>query len=200
MMGRYREAERQEILAQTRRRLLDAAVGEFARNGFDAANVDRIAAAAGLAKGTVYNHFPSKRDLMVALIEEVGALHRAYIAGRVLAENDPPARLRAFFRAGFSFVEEELERARFALATLHNPDPDFNARLFQAYFPLFDMIGRMILAPGVESGIFRPCHLETTASLLMTLYLGSASSVAPSGKPYLQADAVADFALAAVSA
>jgi AcrR family transcriptional regulator len=197
-MTRYRETERQEILAQTRRRLLDAAVSEIARHGYEGANVERIAAAAGLAKGTLYNHFPSKRELMMSLIDEIGEQHVDYVATRILAENEPPARVRAFFRAGFAFVEEHLERARLALTTLNSPDDAFNARLFQAYYPLFTLLAREILQPGMTAGTFRPGNLEMIASLLMTLYLGSAASIAPTGKPYMQPDVVADFALAAL--
>jgi TetR/AcrR family transcriptional repressor of mexJK operon len=46
-----------------RRRLIDAAAQDFCRDGFHGASVDRIAAAAGVAKQTVYNHFPGKEAL-----------------------------------------------------------------------------------------------------------------------------------------
>jgi AcrR family transcriptional regulator len=44
----------------TRARLLTAAAAEFARAGFERASVDAISLAAGYAKGTIYNYFPSK--------------------------------------------------------------------------------------------------------------------------------------------
>jgi AcrR family transcriptional regulator len=197
-MTRYREAERLQILAQTRRRLLDAAVSEFARAGYATANVERISAAAGLAKGTVYNHFPSKRALMEALIDEIGALHLEFISTRVLAESDPVARLRAFYRAGFAFVEEHLDRARISLATLNSADLEFNTRLYAAYMPMFALVAQEILVPGMAAGLFRPCQAMVTASLLMTLYLGSAASITPVGKPFMDPDQAADFALAAL--
>lgn len=50
-----------------RRRLIEAARETFMRDGFRGASVDRIAAAAGVAKQTFYNHFPSKE----ALFEEI---------------------------------------------------------------------------------------------------------------------------------
>jgi TetR/AcrR family transcriptional repressor of mexJK operon len=46
-----------------RDRLIEAAHQEFCRDGFPGASVDRIAAAAGVAKQTLYNHFPSKEAL-----------------------------------------------------------------------------------------------------------------------------------------
>jgi len=46
-----------------RRRLVEAARVAFMRDGFRGTSVDRIAAAAGVAKQTFYNHFPSKEAL-----------------------------------------------------------------------------------------------------------------------------------------
>ena len=43
------------------------AVDEFRREGFARAQVDRIVAAAGVARGTVYFHFPSKEHVLLEL-------------------------------------------------------------------------------------------------------------------------------------
>ncbi len=61
---------REEKKAQTRERLLDAAVVVFARKGFGAASLDEIADEAGLTKGAVYSNFSGKDDLLVTLFEE----------------------------------------------------------------------------------------------------------------------------------
>jgi AcrR family transcriptional regulator len=53
-----------------RRRLLDAALEVFAERGFDTANLDQVAAAAGLSKGAIYSNFTSKDDLFYAMMTE----------------------------------------------------------------------------------------------------------------------------------
>ena len=66
---------------QTPRRLTDrkreailrAAVEEFRSAGFDATSMDRIAAAAGVSKRPVYNHFPSKDELFGLTLEHLWA-------------------------------------------------------------------------------------------------------------------------------
>jgi AcrR family transcriptional regulator len=197
-LPRYPETTRQQILTETRRRLLEAAVVEIAREGFSGANIDRVSRVAGLGKGTVYNHFPGKRALMLALIDEVGRQHREFIEQRVLRESAPAARLRAFFLAGFAFVEEHLPEARLALSTLNGADAEFHARLYAAYLPIFEFVAAQIIQPGISAGVFHECQPIATASLLMTLYLGSASSIDPSGKHFMNPELVADFALAAL--
>jgi AcrR family transcriptional regulator len=53
-----------------RRRLLDAALDVFAERGFDTANLDQVAAAAGLTKGAIYSNFASKDELFYAMMAE----------------------------------------------------------------------------------------------------------------------------------
>lgn len=77
--------ERQK--AGRRRSILAAAENLFRRDGFDATPIDAIAEQAEVAAGTVYNHFESKGDLLLALVardgEEVRGTGRDIIA-------DPP--------------------------------------------------------------------------------------------------------------
>lgn len=61
---------RKERKAQTRQELVDAAVTEFGRHGYQGGRVERIAAAAGVTTGALYAHFGSKEDLFLAVYEE----------------------------------------------------------------------------------------------------------------------------------
>jgi AcrR family transcriptional regulator len=61
---------RQQLrIQETQARLLNAAEEIFVRDGYEAAQLDEIAAAAGRSKGAVYTHFKSKEDLFLALFE-----------------------------------------------------------------------------------------------------------------------------------
>jgi AcrR family transcriptional regulator len=54
----------------TRRKLLDAAKRIFAKDGFEAARLEDIAAGAGYTRGAFYANFKSKEDIFFALFEE----------------------------------------------------------------------------------------------------------------------------------
>lgn len=56
---------------QTRQKLLEAAYAEIHRNGFQAASLAQILAATNLTKGALYHHFPDKKALGLAVVEEV---------------------------------------------------------------------------------------------------------------------------------
>jgi AcrR family transcriptional regulator len=58
----------------TRRRILDAALELFNRNGYAAASQIEIAAAAGIRQGNLTYHFPTKLDLVAALRDEARAV------------------------------------------------------------------------------------------------------------------------------
>ena len=55
----------------TRQKLLEAAFAEIHRNGFQAASLAQILADTGLTKGALYHHFPDKKALGLAVIEEM---------------------------------------------------------------------------------------------------------------------------------
>ena len=59
-----------EVKAETRRRILKAASDRFAKVGFEAATTREIAAAAGIAAGTLFNYFPSKEAIVMAMAAE----------------------------------------------------------------------------------------------------------------------------------
>jgi AcrR family transcriptional regulator len=197
-MPRYSSSEREKALGQARQRLMDAALVEFASNGYAEANINRISAAAGFAKGTIYNYFPSKQALMHSLIEETGAFHLAYIANRVLQAQDAVVRLEQFFEAGFAFVEQHPAQARFLITTLYSAEDEFKMAMYRTYQPMFQLVGQEIIATGVAEGVFRATDPGRTGALLMTLYLGVASNVDQNGKVWLSPAEVSAFALKAV--
>ena len=56
----------------TRRRVLDAAELLFSRGGYEPTTMSDVAQRAGVGVGTLYHHFPDKRALLLALIDDWG--------------------------------------------------------------------------------------------------------------------------------
>src|SRR6478752_4137374 len=84
--------------ARNRRLLIDAAFEELAEHGLDV-SVARIAARAGVAKGTVFNHFSSKEELISAIFcEQLDAL--AATGEALLEHPDPQSALLQFVTTG----------------------------------------------------------------------------------------------------
>ncbi|WP_062377526.1 TetR/AcrR family transcriptional regulator [Demequina pelophila] len=107
--------------ARNREALLDAATA-LLRENFDAP-LDAIAAAAGLTRRAVYGHFPSRDDLVAAMLER-GA---ARIAGAVGEARDEPP-LHALARLGGALWDQVAEVRAFARAAVATPHAAFVAR------------------------------------------------------------------------
>lgn len=64
--------ERKENTTRIRKQqILDAALAVFSQKGFAMATTSEIAQSAGVAEGTIYNYFKSKRELFIAVIQEL---------------------------------------------------------------------------------------------------------------------------------
>ena len=89
-----------EVREATRARLLAAAAEEFSRAGLERASIDAISLAAGYGKGTIYNYFPSKEELFLAVVEEASAIANVIGMARVWAAQRAPAALLIGIRSG----------------------------------------------------------------------------------------------------
>lgn len=195
MTPRQKESERERFKSETKARLIQAAADEIAREGYNGANINRISREAGFAKGTIYNYFPSKRELMAGLIDDFAEKHYAWIAEQVTLEEDPVRRMEIFFQSGFSFVKENFSQAWVMLLTIFGPDEQFKQLAYEKYQPLLSLVSQEILAYGIDLGEFRPMDAENVAKLVMTFYLGTASSVDAQGRFWLDPLEVARFVI-----
>lgn len=105
-------AERRRLPASKRRELiLGAAVRLFAERGYHAASMDEIAAAAGISKAVVYDHFSSKRELYTVLLDTIRGDMDSLIAEAIapLPESD---RIWAAIDVFFGYVERNRDACR----------------------------------------------------------------------------------------
>jgi AcrR family transcriptional regulator len=82
----------------TRERILEAASDLVLRAGFAATTMEQIAERAGVRPPTIYRHFASKVDLLIALAERAGLLEEIRVALAHGAAGDPATDLRALGR------------------------------------------------------------------------------------------------------
>ena len=64
-----KKSRREKLTAQRREQILKAALEIFSQKGYAAATIPEIAGAAGVAAGTIYLYYASKRELFVAVIK-----------------------------------------------------------------------------------------------------------------------------------
>jgi AcrR family transcriptional regulator len=102
---------------QRRARILEAAEQAFAARGYHSTSMDDIAAAAGISKPVLYDHFSSKLDLYTRLTESIRDELTARGAAAMAADAPLDQRIRTGVEAFFAFVEERPSAARVLLFT-----------------------------------------------------------------------------------
>jgi AcrR family transcriptional regulator len=105
-LGRRRSRSRSERADENRRALLRAAATIVARYGYNGASVSRITELAGVAQGTFYNYFPTRRALFEHLLPETGEQMLEYIRERVHGSRSYRELEARGIRAFFSFLVE----------------------------------------------------------------------------------------------
>jgi AcrR family transcriptional regulator len=108
--------------AERRALILDAARDAFADSGFHETSLDSVAGRAGVSKALIYEHFDSKRELYLAMLE----MHAHDLIDRInaaVAESEPGEdRLRAGAEAFFTFVQERRGAWRIMFRNAGDPD------------------------------------------------------------------------------
>ena len=95
-----------------RAQLLEAAREVFVANGYHAAAMDEIAERAGVSKPVLYQHFPGKLDLYLALLDQSAEGMLARIHEALGSTDDNKLRVAATVSAYFSYVDDADESFR----------------------------------------------------------------------------------------
>jgi AcrR family transcriptional regulator len=127
-----------------RRQLLGAAQEVFVSQGYHAAAMDEIAERAGISKPVLYQHFPSKLELYLALLDEsVDALIDT-VRQALSSTNDNKQRVVATFGAYFGFVANEGGAYRLVFESDLSNEPMVRERLDRSVQDCAEMISNVI--------------------------------------------------------
>src|SRR5881275_2259278 len=114
---------RKRLSAEDRRTaILDAALEVFGARGFHGASIDEIAQTGGISKALIYEHFPSKRDLHVSLLERHVQEIFMRLAAAAATSDPGEVRLRAGVDAFLRFVEERRDAFRMVFRDAVEPE------------------------------------------------------------------------------
>lgn len=89
-----------------RANLMAAGLEVFAEHGYAASSLGAVARRAGVARAVLYDHFPSKRALYLAVLAEQNAKLVARIGSGINSDGGPRARLRATVERIIEFASE----------------------------------------------------------------------------------------------
>ena len=112
-----------------RKQLLAAAQQIFVAHGYHAAAMDDIAERAGVSKPVLYQHFPGKLELYLALLDTHCDAIIAKVRAAMNATPDNKERVNGAVRAYFDFVDHESEAFRLVFESDLRNDPSVRERV-----------------------------------------------------------------------
>ena len=129
-----------------RKQLLGAARQVFVAQGYHAAGMDEIAERAGVSKPVLYQHFPGKLELYLALLDESVAELVGAVSAALASTTDNRQRVPATFRAFFDYVSGAGEAFRLVFESDLSNEPEVRARLNRAMRECAAMVSEFIRA------------------------------------------------------
>ncbi len=129
---------------ERRRQLLDAALEVFVSQGYHAAAMDEIAERAGVSKPVLYQHFPGKLELYLALLDESVDTLVETVRDALRSNADPKQRVAATFGAYFEYVGGEGQAYRLVFESDLSNETAVRDRLDRAQRECADMVSQAV--------------------------------------------------------
>jgi AcrR family transcriptional regulator len=127
-----------------RRQLLGAALEVFVARGYHAAAMDEIAERAGVSKPVLYQHFPGKLELYLALLDESVDTLIETCRAALRSTDDNKQRVAATFGAYFEYVAGAGQAYRLVFESDLSNEPAVRERLDRSMRECAEMISRVI--------------------------------------------------------
>ena len=151
--------------------ILEAARSVFATKGFNDATVDDIANAAGVAKGTVYLYYRSKRDIYFSALKFGIQQMYAVLDEQLKAESTTEGKLRALIAVKLAYFDE-------------------NQDFFKIYY---SELGNLCIHPGAIDSEFKTLYLEQARVIESILKEGARRKVLRAVRAEQAAFAISDI-------
>jgi AcrR family transcriptional regulator len=177
---------RERKKAAARSQILSTAIELFSASGFESVTIDQIAAAADVGKGTIYNYFATKEDIVVAFMADLEARLADSIAGFTPGEHPLDQVLAEYVLLHFRLKEPYHPFVRVFLGQMFTA----TARLFPYILEMqkhTDPPLESLFASLSERGLLRPgIDVPTLVLSFKTMHLGLTALWAIEGPPFQQ--------------
>jgi AcrR family transcriptional regulator len=148
-----------------------AAVELIATHGFKGFNLRELADKCGIKAGSLYNHFESKEDLLVTLLQDVMNDLLDEFDSQVGTVDDPVAQILAFVKLHVHFHTRRRMETIIGNTELRSLSPE-NYRRVTALRDRYENKLRQIIANGVEQGVFEVPDVKATSFAIIAMLTG----------------------------
>ncbi|GHO84032.1 TetR/AcrR family transcriptional regulator [Dictyobacter formicarum] len=158
----------EQMREATRQHIIHEAAKEFARLGFDQANINLIAEKAGIGKGTIYLYFENKRELFLAMLRFIAQSQLAVIRGALAQHGDLQTRLEQLFLAFVRLAEEESDSFNVYMSALYGVNRAFRTEATKLLRDYVAVIA-LVLEEARARGEIQVDDVDTAALMVLSL-------------------------------
>jgi AcrR family transcriptional regulator len=137
--------------ARRRQQLLDVALRVFAEQGYHPTSMNDLAVAAGVTKPVLYQHFASKRELYLELLQDVGGRLHDSIVGAVAEASGPREQVERGFTAYFRFVGVHRDAFQVLFGGGTRRDEEFSSHTRRVEEAIADAVSGLIEIEGLTA-------------------------------------------------
>ncbi|WP_407313287.1 TetR family transcriptional regulator [Desulfosporosinus sp. SB140] len=191
-MSKNQKVRTKKPVEERRQDILEAALKVFSENGYKGSTTAEIARQAGVAEGTIFRHFATKKELLAAVLEPK-IIEGVIVLDKEHRESSPKDFFRCFLKNRLELIQENagLFRLMFAEAQYHS-------EVREALFTGILGPGMSVIKPwfdkGIAQGDFKPLpFIPTMRSFMgMVMFYGVFSHVFPNLSPEKTLEEAAD--------
>ncbi len=172
-MAKRKVARSPEDLAKKRNLILDAAMTLLMEKGYTRTTMSDVASEAGIGRGTVYWHFPSKDDLFFALIaREVEVIEMAF---EPMASSPGPAlpAIDGLIAASFAYYQDAAPLTQALMSIIGGAGEEMEKRLLALMATMYGKYNQIVadlLERGKAEGTVRPdLDSQVTAAAIVVM-------------------------------
>ena len=146
---------------RTKRRIFNTAIKLFSEKGYESTSIEEITAVAGVAKGSLYYHFPTKEDVFDFLLDDASKLLSNSIEIKFRHCNNALDKLKAIILVQIKSI---IKYEEFVTVVMSEPLGE-TERSKKCQKVLFEYISKMeeVIREGIKEGIFYEGNAENLA-------------------------------------
>ncbi len=166
-----RQERKEQITEYRQKQILDAALAVFSRKGYGEATIPDIAREAGVAVGTIYNYYQSKRDLLVSIANTyVVTAPFLNLLGKA-GEVDEKTFIRSVIENRLNWGFENIERILFVFTEILR-DPELRQQFAEQVLASVLQFPEKFFKAEIASGDFRRMNYRLIVRAMVGMVIG----------------------------
>jgi AcrR family transcriptional regulator len=170
------EVKDEDELSDKQKKIMEASIKLFSEKGFHAASTSEIAKEAGVAEGTIYRYFKTKKDILISLVAPMVLRFAApYLLKDVktILQEDLPIEdaLKKLYKNRLTIVEKNWARLRLIIQEVQF-HPELREALVDNLVSYARNMTEAFVAQKISEGEFRPLPPFAVTRAIVTMMVG----------------------------